>query len=187
MYIHVYMYTYIYICMYVCMYVCICTLCLVSHVWLFETLWTVAHQLLCPRGFSRQEYWNGLPCPAPGDISDPGSNPGLPHCRRILYHLKHQGSPRILEWVAIPFSRGSSLPRNQTEVSCIAGRFFTSWATRKAHVYEYTYIDIYFFGLFLSTYIHEKQYLVNAKQKHLSSWLWLHRKYGHRDIGPQVP
>ena len=91
------------------------------------------------------------------------------------------------EWVAIPFSRGSSLPRNQTEVSCIAGRFFTSWATREAHVYEYTYTDIYFFGLFLSTYIHEKQYLVNAKQKHLLSWLWLHRKYGHRDIGPQVP
>ena len=31
-----------------------------------------------------------------------GSNPGLPHCRRILYQLSHQGSPRILEWVAYP-------------------------------------------------------------------------------------
>ena len=39
---------------------------------------------------------------------------------------------RILEWVAIPFSRGSSWPRNQTQVSCIAGRFFTNWATREA-------------------------------------------------------
>ena len=37
---------------------------------------------------------------------------------------------RILEWVAIPFSRGSSWPRNCTWVSCIAGRFFTTWATR---------------------------------------------------------
>ena len=37
-----------------------------------------------------------------------GSNPGLPHCRQILYCLSHQGSPRILEWVAYPFSRGSS-------------------------------------------------------------------------------
>ena len=37
-----------------------------------------------------------------------GSNPGLPHCRRILYHLSHQGSPRILEYIASPFSRGSS-------------------------------------------------------------------------------
>ena len=40
---------------------------------------------------------------------------------------------RILEWVAIPFSRGSSWPRDQTQVSCIAGRCFTIWATREAH------------------------------------------------------
>ena len=39
---------------------------------------------------------------------------------------------RILEWVAIPFSRGSSWPRDQTQVSCIAGRLFTIWATREA-------------------------------------------------------
>ena len=39
---------------------------------------------------------------------------------------------RILEWVAISFSRGSSWPRNQTRVSCIAGRFFTDWAMREA-------------------------------------------------------
>ena len=37
-----------------------------------------------------------------------GSNPGLPHFRRILYQLSHKGSPRILEWVAYPFSSGSS-------------------------------------------------------------------------------
>ena len=37
-----------------------------------------------------------------------GSNPGLLPCRQILYHLSHQGSPRILEWVAYPFSRGSA-------------------------------------------------------------------------------
>ena len=60
-----------------------------------------------------------------------GSNPGLPHWRLILYHLSHQGSPRILEWVAYHFSRGTSPPRNQTGVFCIAGRFFTSRATRE--------------------------------------------------------
>ena len=38
----------------------------------------------------------------------------------------------ILEWVAVPFSKGSSQPRGQTQVSCIAGGFFTSWATREA-------------------------------------------------------
>ena len=48
-----------------------------------------------------------------------GSNPGLPHCRRTLYQLSHQGSPSILEWVAYPFSKGSSHPRNPTRVSCI--------------------------------------------------------------------
>ena len=50
-----------------------------------------------------------------------GSNPGPPHCRWILYQLSHRESPRILEWVAYPFSRGSSRPRNRTEVSSIAG------------------------------------------------------------------
>ena len=40
---------------------------------------------------------------------------------------------RILEWVAIPFSKGSSQPRDQTQVSLIAGGFFTSWATREVH------------------------------------------------------
>ena len=62
-----------------------------------------------------------------------GSNPGLPHCGRILYQLSHQGSPRILEWVAYPFSCRCSQPRNWTGVSCIAGGFLTSWATRESH------------------------------------------------------
>ena len=43
-----------------------------------------------------------------------GLNPGLLHCRRILYQMSHKESPRILEWVAYPFSRGSSQPKNQT-------------------------------------------------------------------------
>ena len=61
------------------------------------------------------------------------SSPGFPHCRRILLLSEsHQGSPWILEWVAYPFSRGTSRPRNQTGFSCIAGGFFTSWATREA-------------------------------------------------------
>ena len=101
-----------------------------------------------------------------------GSNPGLLHCRWILYQVSHKGSPRTLEWVAYPspadlpnpgiepgspvlqadslsaeppgkpknigvewvaysFSRGSSVPRNRTRVSCIAGGFFTNWALRE--------------------------------------------------------
>ena len=61
-----------------------------------------------------------------------GLNPGLLHCWWILYRLSHQGSPRILEWLAYPFSRGSSQPRSGTRVTCIASGFFTSWTTRKA-------------------------------------------------------
>ena len=40
---------------------------------------------------------------------------------------------KILDWIAFPFCRGSSQPRDWTQVSCIAGRFFPSWATREAH------------------------------------------------------
>ena len=61
-----------------------------------------------------------------------GWNPGLLHCRWILYQLSHKGSARILEWVAYPFPRGSSRPRNWTGVSCIAGGFCTNWAIREA-------------------------------------------------------
>ena len=43
-----------------------------SHVWLFVTLWTVAPRLLLVMGFSRQEYWSGLPFPLPGDLIDLG-------------------------------------------------------------------------------------------------------------------
>ena len=69
-------------------------------------------------------------------FSTQGSNPALLHCRQILYQLSHKGSPRILECVAYPFSRGSSQPRNQTGVFCIAGGFFINWAIREAQLKE---------------------------------------------------
>ena len=66
-----------------------------------------------------------------GIFQSQGLNPGLLHCRWILYCLSHQGSPGLLEWAAYPFSRVSSNPGIEL-VSCIAGGFFTSWATREA-------------------------------------------------------
>ena len=52
-----------------------CMLSCFSSVWFFATLWTVARRLLHPWGFSRQEYWSGLPGPPPGDLPNPGIEP----------------------------------------------------------------------------------------------------------------
>ena len=51
---------------------------LLSHVWLFVTPWTVAHQAPPLTGLSRQEYWSGLPFPSPGDLPNPGIEPRSP-------------------------------------------------------------------------------------------------------------
>ena len=52
--------------------------CLLSHVWLFVTPWTIARQATLSVGFPRQEYWSGLPFPSPGDLPDPGVEPVSP-------------------------------------------------------------------------------------------------------------
>ena len=66
----------------------------VAQYWLFATPWNVAYQALPSMGFSRQEYWSGLPFSSLGIFSTQGSNPGLPHYRQVLYHPSHQGSPQ---------------------------------------------------------------------------------------------
>ena len=99
---------------------------LLSHARLFVTLWTI--QWNSPGQNTRVGSCSLLQ----GIFPTQGLSPGLWYFRWILYQRSHQGNPRILEWIAYPFSRGSSQPRNQTGVSCIAGRFFISWATRKA-------------------------------------------------------
>ena len=146
------------------------------------------HGLYRPWNSPGQNTWVGSHSLLQGIFPTQGSNPGLTHCRRILYQLSHKGSPRIflnqesnqglalqadslptelseaesesevaqsyptlcnpmdcnlpgfsvhgifqarvLEWVAISFSRGSSHPRDRTQVSCIVGRCFTLLATR---------------------------------------------------------
>ena len=74
-----------------------CMLSHFSHVQLFATLWTIACQALLSMGFSRQEYWSGLPCLPPGDLPDPGIEPMSPtfSCisRQVLYHSRHLGNP----------------------------------------------------------------------------------------------
>ena len=59
----------------VCMCVCACECIRFSCVWLFATQRTRARQAPLSMGFSRQEYWSGLPCPPPGDLANPGMEP----------------------------------------------------------------------------------------------------------------
>ena len=87
-----------------------------SHIWLFETAWAVPSM-----AFSRPEYWNGQPFPSPGDLPNPGIELRSLTLQADSLQLSHRGGPRILEWVAYPFSSWSSQPRNWTRVSCIAG------------------------------------------------------------------
>ena len=58
-----------------------------SRVWLFATPWAVAYQVPPSTGFSRQEYWSGLPFPSPGDLANPGIEPGLHTHTRIHKHI----------------------------------------------------------------------------------------------------
>ena len=109
-------------------------------------------------GISRQEYGSGLSCPYPGHFSNPRIKPRPPILQADSSPSEPPGKPwkwklpnrvqffvtpvdytvhgilqaRILEWVAFPFSRGSSQPRDWTQVSRIAGRFFINWAIREA-------------------------------------------------------
>ena len=97
----------------------------------------VARQAPLSMGFSRQEYWSGLPWPFPGNLPDPGIEPGSPTLQGNSLPSepgKHQKTP--LHWAAIPFSRWSSQPRDQTWVSFIAGRFFIIWADMTEHKHQ---------------------------------------------------
>ena len=60
-----------------------------------------------------------------------GSSPGNPNWRQFLHQLSDQGSQRMLEWLAYPFSNRASLPRKWTDVYSFAGTIFPNWALRK--------------------------------------------------------
>ena len=68
----------VYVCVCVCVQACVCVcvhVCVLSHVQLFVSPWTVVCQAPLSMEFSRQEYWSGLPCPSPGVLPDPGIKP----------------------------------------------------------------------------------------------------------------
>ena len=67
-----------------------------SRVRLFGTLWTVAYQASPSMGFSRQEYWSGLPFPSPEDLPDPGIEPGSPALEADALTPETPGKPQNL-------------------------------------------------------------------------------------------
>ena len=103
-----------------------------SCLWLFETPWTAAHQASCPSPSSgtcsnscplSQWKWKWSHAVVSDFLQPHGRSP-----TRLLRIFQ----ARILEWVAISFSRRSSWPRDWTQVSDIVGRCFIIWATREA-------------------------------------------------------
>ena len=160
----------------------------------------VTYQAPLSMGFSRQEYWSGLPLPSPGDLPDPGTEPGspalqadslpseiseksqwvnnndslcsfqtrtdvhpiLPFCSVSISEIDQScltlcdptdcspsGSPihgifqaRILEWVAISFSRASSWPRDRTLVSRTAGRHFYRLSHQGSPLWIYAVLSL---------------------------------------------
>ena len=68
---------------------------LLSRVQLFGTPWTIAHQAPLSMGFSRQEYWSGVPFPSPGDLPDPGIEPGSLALQADYLPSELQGNPDL--------------------------------------------------------------------------------------------
>ena len=159
-----------------------CSCCCLITSFVSDSVWPhiahhIAHQVPLSMEFSKQEYWSGLPCSPPGDLSSPGIKPWSSALQATYLPLSHQGSlsgpwkesevaqscptlcdpvdcslpsssvhgilqARILEWVTISFSRGSSQHRDRTRVSRIGGRCFNLWATREAHFISHMSMSI---------------------------------------------
>ena len=97
---------------------------LLSCVRLFGTPWTVAYQAPPSMGFSRQEYWNGLPFPSPGDLPNPGIEPRSPAFQADTLTSEPPGKPNPLQWSCLegPMDREvwwaavHGVPKNRTQL-----------------------------------------------------------------------
>ena len=83
-----------------------------SRVRLFVTPWTAAYQAPPSMGFSRQEYWSGVPFPSPGDLPDPGIEPRSPTLQADSLPSEPPGKPINTGVGSLSLLRGSSRPRD---------------------------------------------------------------------------
>ena len=81
-----------------------------------------------------QEHWSGYPIPSPGDLPKPGIELWSPELQADSLPAEPQRKPKNTGVGSLSLLRRSSPPRNQTGIFCIAGRFFTNWAIREAHL-----------------------------------------------------
>ena len=99
-------------------------------------------RLLCPRGFSRQEYWSGLPCPPPGDLPNPGIKPRSPKLQEDSLPAKPPGKPMNTGAGSISLLQGNCLTQlskkksslYNTVISIISFRIF-----RNLHKFHYVF------------------------------------------------
>ena len=83
----------------------------------FATPWTVPHQAPLSTGFTRWEYWSGLPVSFPGDLPDPGIEPASPALQANSLQLNHQGSPSYLKiWNGFEYINWFQLSLNENNL-----------------------------------------------------------------------
>ena len=102
-----------------------------SHFQLFGTPWTVAYRAPPSMGFSRQEYWSGLPFPSPGDLPDPGIKPRSPTLQADASPSEPPGQPKVkllsrVRLFATPWALQSMEFSRPEYWNNITDRFFTS-------------------------------------------------------------
>ena len=103
---------------------------------------------------------SGLTVRDPMDRSPPGSSVhGVPQ-------------PRIVEWVAMPFSRRSSQLRDRTPITCSTGRFFTIWATREIYIITYYICKAYILCMYVHLYICKAYFRVSTLHLNIILWWW---------------
>ena len=118
------------------MYACVLSRLVVSDSLRSHELWPA--RLLCPWGFSRQEYWSGLPCPPPGDLSNPGIKPRSPALQKDSLPSEAPGNPT---------NTGAS------SISHLQGNFLTQLSkTKKKVVYIILWLVLFHSG-FLAIYV----------------------------------
>ena len=87
-----------------------------SRVRLFATPWTVAHQAPPSMGFSRQEYWSGVPFPSPGDLPNPGIKPRSPAFQADAFTSELPGKPGSVYSQRISLKKNYPLSRKQDHI-----------------------------------------------------------------------